>query len=816
MHRSDAAMPDDADARGFARIEALLDAALDRPAASREAFVREACNGEETICRNVLELLAAMAASEGYLEHAAAALSPAAEAGMQLGAWTLQRPIGRGGSGEVWLGVRSDGQFEQRVAVKLLRDWQADDIPRFLREQRLLARLDHPGIARLLDAGSTPDGRPYMVMEFITGAPLTEHVRSHAIDIDARLALFEQVCDAVAFAHRHLIVHRDLKPQNILVREDGRVALLDFGIARLLDETGSWHAVTRTQGLTPQYAAPEQLAGETETTSTDIYALGLLLHELLAGRAPWGHLVRQGMLAVLQRAAAGPPPAPSSQAAGAEARRLRGDLDAIVHKATRPEPEARYASVEALRQDIENHRSLRPVQARGDALGYRLRRALRRYWLAAGVSLLFVVGLAVALTAVSLAEREAARERDIAQMEASRSKAVRDYLAHMFRDAGQQARADAPLTAKQVLEQAAARVDAGFAQDPAAAAQVLKALGELHFYIDDYAGAAPLLQRWLAHESAIADPAAGADVRFTLAETLHRMGRSDEAAHLLAQAQAYWSADAARHADVLLVSRMLQSQLERQRGEVAAGVATLENALPQRLLRSGPEHFETAVLYTNLGAAYIQAGRFEEGIAASQEAMRSWTVLNMERGNDALNTLNNLAAAHFRQGDMTKAEQAFASALALRRAAYGPSAATAALIGNYARTLLKNRKADVAVPLIEEAEAMARSHAGDTSPLTLSLQVSRAEGLLGVRRLADAASVLAALEPTPLPAVIQLRADVLRGTLAHARGDLSAARATLARVRAKAQTLGPAADSVRDDVDALQRLVEAASSDSAS
>jgi tetratricopeptide (TPR) repeat protein len=815
MRHAEERFVDEAAIRRFARIEALLDEALDQDESVREAFVRRACGDDMALCQEVMELLVAIASSDGYLEDPVAEALPATETGMQLGQWTLQHRIGRGGSGDVWLGIRNDGQFDQQVAVKLLRDGEPGDIPRFLREQRLLARLDHPGIARLLDAGSTPSGRPYMVMEFVAGTPLAAHAKAHALDLDARLTLFQQVCDAVAFAHRHLIVHRDLKPQNILVRDDGRVALLDFGISRMIDDTDSKETVTRTHRLTPEYAAPEQLAGEPETTSTDVYALGLLLHELLVGQPPWGSLVRQGTMAMLQRSIAGPPPAPSTKATGEAARRLRGDLDAIVHKATRPEPEARYASVEALRQDIDNYRCLQPVRARGDAWGYRVRRMLRRYWVGASVSLVFVMGLLVALAAVSMAERKAARERDIAQVEASRSKAVRDYLAHMFRDATQQARAGAPLTAKQVLDQAAARVDAGFAADPATGAEVLKALGELHFYIDDYAGAAPLLERWLGHETAIADPVAAADVRFTLAETLHRMGRSDEAAELLAQAQAFWTTDVPRHGDVLLVSRMLQSQLERQRGDVPAGVATLEAALPLRLQRSGPEHFETAVLYTNLGAAYIQAGRFDEGIAVSQEAMRTWATLHMDRGNDALNTLNNLAAAHFRQGDMQQAERAFASALALRREGYGPSAATAALIGNYARTLLRNSKAGAALPLVEEAEAMARTHAGESSPLTLSLQATRAEALIGLGRLEAATSTLDSLERGGLPVALELRKGVLRGTLAHARGDLSAARAELTRVRDTAQSLGVVADTVRVDMDALQRLVDPPASDGA-
>src|SRR5690606_13204073 len=223
---------------------------------------------------DVLELLRAVDASEGFLE--APAASPGEHEGRRVGAWKLIRRIGRGGMGEVWLGERSDGRFEQQVAVKLLRHHGGGDAARMLREQRLLARLRHPNIARLIDAGSLPDGAPYMVMEYIEGAPLVRHCHARELPLETRLALFVQVCDAVAFAHRHLIVHRDLKPDNILVRADGQPVLLDFGIARLIDDdTGD----TRELRMTPRYAAPEQLAGGEQSTLTDVYALGLLLHE---------------------------------------------------------------------------------------------------------------------------------------------------------------------------------------------------------------------------------------------------------------------------------------------------------------------------------------------------------------------------------------------------------------------------------------------------------------------------------------------------------------------------------------------------------
>ncbi len=789
-------------AEQFARIEALLDAALELPPAQRDAFLDTACD-DAALRAQVRELLRAVDASEGFLEAPAAPMND--HAGRRIGAWTLIRRIGRGGMGEVWLGERADGRFEQQVAVKLLRHG-LEDAPRFLREQRLLAKLRHPDIARLIDAGSLPDGAPYMVMEYVEGVPLIQHCR--ALVLEARLALFVQVCDAVAFAHRHLIVHRDLKPDNILVRADGQPVLLDFGIARPIGGDGS---DTRELRLTPQYAAPEQLSGEEQTTLTDVYALGLLLHELLTGRSPWGELAAPGAVALLQRAQAGPPPSPSSQAGSKTlAGKLRGDLDAIAHKALRPEPAARYDSAEALAQDVRRHLLHEPVAARGDAFGYRARRFLRRYWLAAGVTLLVFAGLLGALAAISLARRDAVRERDIAQTEANRSKAVRDYLAHMFRDAGQHARDGAPLTAKAVLDQAAARVQESFAADPAANAEVLKALGELHFYIDDYAAAEPLLRRWLAHEDAIADPVAAADVRFTLAETVHRMGERDEAAALLEQAQAFWETEPERHIDVLLTSRTLQARLQRERGDTAAALATLEAALPQRLQRSGREHFETAALYTNLGAAYVQAGGIDEGIAASQRAMTLWRALDLDAGNDALNTLNNLAAAQFRKGDYVAAEHAFAEALALRRSLFGPSAATAALIGNYARTLHRLERHGEALEYAGEAEAMALAHAGSASPLTQAARITHAEVLLMLDRAADALEPLAAFDnedTRTLPPSLHLRAALTEAESHHRLGDIAQVHALLDVAHEWLPRSGPEQDALRARIETLERAL---------
>ena len=790
----------------FARLEALLDRALELPGPARIAHIEDCCDDAQ-LRAEAIALLRAMEDSEGFMETAP---EPDIHAGRDIGPWRLQRRLGRGGMGEVWLGQRSDGRFEQQVAVKLLHR-QDGDVARFVHEQRLLARLEHPGIARLIDAGSLTDGQPYMVMEYVDGVPLQRYCDEHAPTFDARIGLFLQVCDAVAFAHRHLVVHRDLKPDNILVRADGRVALIDFGIAQRLDDEHAEGSHGRALHLTPRYAAPEQFSGGVQTTLTDVHALGVLLHELLTGHSPWDDLDSAAPLAMLQRARSSAPPAPSSVAGSTiPARRLRGDLDAIVGKALQVEPEARYASVEALAEDLRRHCAHAPVRARGNRPGYRIARLLRRHWLAVGTALFVFTGMAVALAAISIARRDALRERDTAQVEASRSKAVRDYLAHMFRDASQHAKAQAPLTAKQVLERAAARVEAGFAGAPAENAEVLKALGELHFYIGDYAAAEPLLRRWLASEAAIDDATAAADVRFTLAEIVHRMGRRDEAKELLADAQATWARNPEQHVDVQLTSRALQARLQREEGDVDGALATLEAALPQRLARSGREHFETAVLYTNLGAAYGQAGRLDEGIAASDEAMALWRALGLDSGNDALNTLNNLAAMQFRRNDLAAAERTFAQALAVRRATLGPSAATAALIGNYARVLQRLGRHGDALEYAGEAEAMAALHAGAPSPLAQAARVTHAELLLALDRTDEARAVLASFaqhDPASLPASLRLRASVATAECRQRDGKAAAARASLDEAASLLDSAGTEGESLRPRIESLRALL---------
>ena len=310
--------------------------------------------------------------------------------GERLGAWRLLRRLGSGGMGAVYLAERADGHFEQRAAIKLIRGVpNADMLVHFTRERQILATLQHPNIARLLDGGATPAGQPYLVMEYVEGEPIDAYCAAHALPLDARLRLFEEVCAAVQFAHQRLIVHCDLKPSNVLVRADGTPVLLDFGIAQALDRRRG-PSSSEAGYFTPGYASPEQLRGDAVATATDVYSLGLILFELIAGRKARKDSTDHTVTLLGDAAVR-----PSELATDVPWReRLAGDLDAIVLRATASEPSSRYASAEALADDLRRHLAWKPVAARAPTLMYLAGRLLRRRWPAFAAGLVGAVMIA--------------------------------------------------------------------------------------------------------------------------------------------------------------------------------------------------------------------------------------------------------------------------------------------------------------------------------------------------------------------------------------------------------------------------------------
>ncbi len=469
----------------WTEVRALFEELVELSPAERDRRLGALADVE--LAGRVAKLLAADSQAGRFLETPAVAVAgglfdglaePEAEAPPpeRIGPYRVLRRIGRGGMGEVLLAERADGLFEQRVAIKLLRPGMASDeiLRRFSRERRILARLEHPHIARLLDGGATEDGRPYFVMELVEGEPITDYCRSRDLGADERLRLIEDCCDAVAAAHRNLVVHRDLKPSNVLVTKDGEVKLLDFGIAKLLgpDDTGEAAAETRTELrlLTPAYAAPEQVLGEPVTTATDVWALGALAYELLTGTLPQKREGRSASALTAavaddvterpsQRVSREPLEAlpllrPSEADRRRLARRLRGDLDNVLLAALRRAPERRYGSVTALAGDLRRHREGQPVKARPDTFGYRVGKFVRRNRVGVAAGALVAVSLVAGIAVAAWQARRAEAHAKTAAAAARRAEGVKEFLIGLFEVADPEQASGGSVTASELLDQA--------------------------------------------------------------------------------------------------------------------------------------------------------------------------------------------------------------------------------------------------------------------------------------------------------------------------------------------------------------------------
>jgi eukaryotic-like serine/threonine-protein kinase len=425
------------------RVRQILEQVLEVAPERRSVYLEEVCAGDKVLRREVEALIAAdQQAGTGFLAGSAVEASTilaAAEelvslAGTRIGPYQIVEEIGHGGMGTVYRAVRADDQYRKEVAIKVVRGGLGDEfrLHRFLAERQILANLDHANIARLLDGGATEDGRPYVVMEYVEGRPIDEYCDQGKLPVPERLKLFRTVCSAVAYAHQRLVIHRDLKPANILVTKDNEPKLLDFGIAKILDpeDTGVDQTVTVMRLMTPEYASPEQVRGEPITTASDVYSLGVVLYGLLTGRRPYGpasRLPRDIVQAVIETE----PEKPSASVTRAETvtaravsetrdevpeklqRRLRGDLDNIVLKALRKEPERRYASVEQFSEDIRRHLEGLPVIARPDTFFYRSGKFVKRHKasVAAAITVLLtlIVGLAITVHETYIARAERAK-----------------------------------------------------------------------------------------------------------------------------------------------------------------------------------------------------------------------------------------------------------------------------------------------------------------------------------------------------------------------------------------------------------------------
>ncbi len=665
------------------QIDALFDAVLELPPEDRAAFL-DAHTADDPSLRQELEaLLAAFDEADAFLEQPAGAPAPTVEPtleGRRVGPYRIVRQIGQGGMGTVYLAEREDVQ--KQVALKLVRAGLSspDHVQRFLVERRVLARLEHPNIARLLDAGVAEDERPFFALEYVEGRPIDAYCDDRRLPVERRLALFQTVCGAVQYAHRNLVVHRDLKPSNILVTDAGEVRLLDFGIAKLLEDEPE-EALTRTGArlMTPAYASPEQIRGEPVTTASDVYALGVLLYELLTGRRPFDEIETSE----LERAFAGGEPKKPSTAVGEAARRggedattataarattaerlrrrLSGDLDAICLKALRDDATRRYQSAEQLLEDLRRHLGGLPVLARKDTTGYRLRKFVRRHRVgvaAAAVVLLALVGGIVATT----------WQARIAEAERQKAEQVAAILPELFWNLEPGELQNAAVTPEEMLDRGLEQIDAQLAEQPEIQARVLTLATDLYMRLAAYDKAEQAARRALSlrhqrygteHENVAASMA-------MLAQSLDKQGRYGEAEPLHRQALAMRRALLGDdHLDVATSLHNYALLLEMQ-GRHDEAAARYREALALRQKLGAPPR-DLAYTQTNLAVILNYQGHYEEAVPLAREAL---ALRKKELGAmhpDVANSLSNLAAILQASGSNEDLEPLYQEALAILR-----------------------------------------------------------------------------------------------------------------------------------------------------
>ena len=662
------------------RIEELFYAALEQAPSERNSFLDRACGGDVDLRREIDSLLSASDKTLGFIQkpvqEAARNLDgDSIASGRQIGVYRLLRVLGEGGMGRVYLAARADDLYEQQVAIKLMHAGFAQTqrmLLRFGAERQILANLNHPNIARLLDGGVS-DGLPYLVMEYVDGVPIDQYCRERRLMTEERLRLFCTVCRAVEYAHKNLVVHRDIKPGNILVSSTGIPKLLDFGIAKLLASDGVEMSRTRTaeRMMTPEYASPEQVRGDNITTSTDVYALGVLLYELLSGRRPF-HLETTSPIEVVRAICEQTPTAPSvvgelnpELAPPDASRKLRGDLDNIVLMAMRKEPARRYVSAGQFAEDVEAFLGGYPVRARTDAWGYRSGKFIRRHRAAVVATVVVAIALVGFSIGMGLLARRAQRKRTAAEREAQ-------FLNSIFQSTTPEQTRGKQVTGRELLDQGAKRVETEFSGEPQLQATLFDNIGRAYMGIGQYQTGETLLQRAYDLRKQIL----GRD-NLDTAATLDALATAIRLHSDYARAEPYFrEALAVRqrklHPDDPLIGRSLSNLGEclYWEGKNPEAESLLRQALQMQRNRGLDEDIATSDNY--LALVLQRKGDFHEASLLLRDAVAINAKISGTDSPDYANSLHNLAGTLIDSGDLTNAETMDRQALAIRRKIDGP------------------------------------------------------------------------------------------------------------------------------------------------
>jgi len=786
------------------RVSPHLDRALEFTVDERTVWLDSLRTEDPELAAELESLLDEHEAAgrERFLEEGPEPLAAASLAGQTMGAYTLRSLIGEGGMGGVWLADRSDGRFTGQAAIKILH---AASIgrggeERFRREGSLLARLKHPHIAQLIDAGVSPTGQPYLVLDYVQGQAIDRYCDDHALRVEERLRLFLDVLAAVAHAHANLIVHRDIKPTNVFVTREGSVQLLDFGIAKLLEGESSATTKTGESALTLEYASPEQLNGQDVTTATDVYALGVLLYRLLTGRHPAG--TDRASPAELIRSIVEIDPVRPSQAIaedgvaaqrGTEAaklrRTLRGDLDNIVAQALKKRAVERYASADAMADDLRRHLDHLPVRARADSLGYRSRKFIRRHRLALGAAAVAVLALMAGTFLAVWQARAARRQRDRALIELHRAEATNDLTTFLLSEATP--KDGRPISNADLLARGADLVERRYANDPALRVHMLLTLVERHLDNQQYDLARQTADHAFELSQTTGDGRLRARAACLRAQVLTEQGDAQAASGLLNGAFA-GLASLPDSAWEEAVCRTAESGLLISKGDFPAAAAAAQRAIALDAKRGGTSGGDLQIIaWRSLASSHTGLARF----AAADEDFRLIVTLLDAQGRDESRqeaiALNDWSAMLQDAGQHARAVSLSERAVELQRKRDTVGGAALSTLTTYAFALTIVGRSREAIPVLEEAIAKARS-AGSPRRLFTTLGTSamayREVGDIGTaeRLLAEAEELLRS-DPS-FPPHMQGLLERHFAKIALARGDTQRAVQLAERSLARYET----------------------------
>jgi len=760
------------------QVEEIFSRVVDLPLARRPIALQEFCGRDSLLRAEVETLLQHADLPADFL--ASPALGTQFELsnqieddleGRMIGPYQVIRRWASGGMGTVYFAARADGHFDQHVAIKVVkRGMDSDEIlRRFTHERRTLATLSHPNIARLLDGGALPDGRPYLVMEYVKGIPIDRYCDEYQLNTTARLRLFCTVCDAVRFAHQKLVIHRYLKPGNVLVDESGSPKLLDFGIAKVFAGTGSREVtVASERRFTPEYASPEQVAGQPLTTATDVYSLGVILYELLTGRRPYHFTTRNAQ--EVERVVRDQDPLPPSTAVNSKSqpstgtatnpeeasrvrnstpdrlrRRLSGDIDTIVLKAMQKDATRRYASVDPFVADIERHLTGLPVLARPDTLRYRMNKFVRRNAIAVTIGFVAMTTLVGGLGSAVWQARIARRERDAAYVARDQAEATSDFFQGMLA-AADPANEGNDARVRTILDAAALRLDGDLKNQPLVQASIRSTVGRTYLSLGLMEQAEDHIRAAYEARTSLLEPGHHdiAESDFDMAQLLYAQGKFAEAEDLLNQSlTAHQRLRGAHNLDTARVWNDLGA-VRRAGGRNAEAEDALRQALAIREALAGRESLEVAETLNNLSGVLRAKGDMlgaEKLMTESHEIRRR---LLRDEHPLVIQGIANLAVIASARGDLKRAESMLLHAVELDRKVFGNEHLSLAVdLTNLGRVLMLEKRFHEAEPLLRESFEIRRRRLGPADEKLLRTQAALGDCLFAQGQDSEAAPLMA-------------------------------------------------------------------------